>query len=65
MSLLNGGTLQAVHGGPLFLALFSLGWVATLGLLALVAGLFTTGVAGRLLLSRANAGQRGGPRLRP
>ncbi|MFI6415988.1 hypothetical protein ACIBG6_00880 [Streptomyces sp. NPDC050842] len=35
VSLLNGGTLQAVHGGPLFLALFSLGWVATLGLLAL------------------------------
>ncbi|MFE1904996.1 hypothetical protein ACFW96_15205 [Streptomyces gardneri] len=37
VSLLNGGTLQAVHGGPLFLALFSLGWVATLGLLALAA----------------------------
>ena len=25
VSLMNGGTLQAVHGGPLFLALFSLG----------------------------------------
>ncbi|MFC9701074.1 hypothetical protein ACFTWD_10315 [Streptomyces sp. NPDC056943] len=37
VSLLNGGSLQAVHGGPLFLALFSLGWVATLGLLALAA----------------------------
>ncbi|MCX4986780.1 hypothetical protein [Streptomyces sp. NBC_00572] len=37
VSLLNGGTLQAVKGGPLFLALFSLGWVATLGLLALAA----------------------------
>ncbi|MFF8838026.1 hypothetical protein [Streptomyces sp. NPDC015130] len=37
VSLLNGGTLQAVHGGPLFLALFSLGWVAVLGLLALAA----------------------------
>ncbi|WP_328945909.1 hypothetical protein OG259_35190 [Streptomyces sp. NBC_00250] len=37
VSLLNGGTLQAVRGGPLFLALFSLGWVATLGLLALAA----------------------------
>ncbi|WP_405852025.1 hypothetical protein OG361_04910 [Streptomyces sp. NBC_00090] len=35
VSLLNGGSLQAVRGGPLFLALFSLGWVATLGLLAL------------------------------
>ncbi|MFD3995168.1 hypothetical protein [Streptomyces sp. NPDC058548] len=35
VSLLNGGSLQAVEGGPLFLALFSLGWVATLGLLAL------------------------------
>ncbi|MET9678330.1 hypothetical protein ABZY68_35355 [Streptomyces sp. NPDC006482] len=37
VTLLNGGALQAVHGGPLFLALFSLGWVATLGLLALAA----------------------------
>ncbi|MGW6390313.1 hypothetical protein ACWFR1_07360 [Streptomyces sp. NPDC055103] len=37
VSLLNGGALQAVHGGPLFLALFSLGWVATLGLLGLAA----------------------------
>ncbi|MFB7540286.1 hypothetical protein ACFC0N_10380 [Streptomyces zaomyceticus] len=35
VSLLNGGTLQAAEGGPLFLVLFSLGWVATLGLLAL------------------------------
>ncbi|MFE5946021.1 hypothetical protein [Streptomyces sp. NPDC056480] len=35
VSLLNGGSLQATEGGPLFLALFSLGWVATLGLLAL------------------------------
>ncbi|MBP2580570.1 hypothetical protein J3A78_001048 [Streptomyces sp. PvR006] len=35
VSLLNGGSLQAAEGGPLFLALFSLGWVATLGLLAL------------------------------
>ncbi|MFF0474710.1 hypothetical protein [Streptomyces sp. NPDC004284] len=37
VSLLNAGTLQAVRGGPLFLALFSLGWVATLGVLALAA----------------------------
>ncbi|WP_435971359.1 hypothetical protein [Streptomyces sp. Qhu_M48] len=37
VSLLNAGALQAVRGGPLFLALFSLGWVATLGLLALAA----------------------------
>ncbi|MFB7409937.1 hypothetical protein ACFCZ2_22410 [Streptomyces sp. NPDC056202] len=35
VSLLNGGSLQAAQGGPLFLALFSLGWVAVLGLLAL------------------------------
>ncbi|WP_406055949.1 hypothetical protein OG462_08295 [Streptomyces sp. NBC_01077] len=35
VSVLNGGSLQAAKGGPLFLALFSLGWVATLGLLAL------------------------------
>ncbi|MGW1247102.1 hypothetical protein [Streptomyces sp. NPDC002535] len=35
VSLLNGGSLQAAEGGPLFLALFSLGWVAVLGLLAL------------------------------
>ncbi|MFJ5137494.1 hypothetical protein [Streptomyces sp. NPDC088707] len=34
VSLLNGGSLQAAEGSPLFLALFSLGWVATLGLLA-------------------------------
>ncbi|AJF63918.1 hypothetical protein SVTN_05310 [Streptomyces vietnamensis] len=37
VSVLNAGTLQAVRGGPLFLALFSLGWVATLGVLALAA----------------------------
>ncbi|MEU4277535.1 hypothetical protein AB0F57_21880 [Streptomyces tanashiensis] len=37
VTLLNAGTLQAVRGGPLFLALFSLGWVATLGVLALAA----------------------------
>ncbi|MGW2303570.1 hypothetical protein [Streptomyces sp. NPDC001809] len=35
VSLLNGRSLRAVEGGPLFLALFSLGWVAVLGLLAL------------------------------
>ncbi|MFE6715562.1 hypothetical protein [Streptomyces sp. NPDC057695] len=35
VSLLNGGSLRAIEGGPLFLALFSLGWVAVLGLLAL------------------------------
>ncbi|WP_275461011.1 hypothetical protein [Streptomyces noursei] len=33
----NGGELQAVRGGPLFLVLFSLGWVAVLGLLGLSA----------------------------
>ncbi|WP_369142852.1 hypothetical protein [Streptomyces sp. R44] len=37
VTLLNAGSLQAVRGGPLFLALFSLGWVATLGVLALAA----------------------------
>ncbi|MFB6840409.1 hypothetical protein [Streptomyces sp. NPDC056361] len=37
VSLLNAGSLQAFHGGPIFLALFSLGWVATLGALALAA----------------------------
>ncbi|MFF5283846.1 hypothetical protein [Streptomyces sp. NPDC013171] len=37
VTVLNAGSLQAVRGGPLFLALFSLGWVATLGVLALVA----------------------------
>lgn len=37
VTLLNAGNLQAVRGGPLFLALFSLGWVATLGVLALAA----------------------------
>ncbi|MFJ5934745.1 hypothetical protein [Streptomyces sp. NPDC093071] len=35
VSLLNGGSLRAAKGGPLFLVLFSLGWVATLGALAL------------------------------
>ncbi|MFF7440306.1 hypothetical protein [Streptomyces sp. NPDC008122] len=37
VTVLNAGSLQAVRGGPLFLALFSLGWVATLGVLALAA----------------------------
>ncbi|MFC9590218.1 hypothetical protein ACFTUC_10645 [Streptomyces sp. NPDC056944] len=37
VTLLNAGSLQAVRGGPLFLALFSLGWVAVLGVLALAA----------------------------
>ncbi|MFE0702272.1 hypothetical protein [Streptomyces sp. NPDC058872] len=37
VTLLNAGSLQAVRGGPLFLALFSLGWVAVLGALALAA----------------------------
>ncbi|MEU2234667.1 hypothetical protein [Streptomyces vietnamensis] len=37
VSVLNAGTLRAVRGGPLVLALFSLGWVATLGVLALAA----------------------------
>ncbi|MFG3039556.1 hypothetical protein ACGFYZ_21940 [Streptomyces sp. NPDC048330] len=37
VSLLNAGSLQAFRGGPIFLALFSLGWVATLGALALAA----------------------------
>ncbi|MFG2901762.1 hypothetical protein ACGFZH_32365 [Streptomyces zaomyceticus] len=54
VSLLNGGTLQAVEGGPLFLALFSLGWVATLGLLAL-------GAVGCLVAQyRTPAGRTGG-----
>ncbi|WP_432084822.1 hypothetical protein [Streptomyces sp. bgisy095] len=35
VSLLNAGSLQAAEGRPLFLALFSLGWVAVLGVLAL------------------------------
>ncbi|MEU6978235.1 MULTISPECIES: hypothetical protein [unclassified Streptomyces] len=35
VSLLNGGALRVVSGGPIFLVLFSLGWVATLALLAL------------------------------
>lgn len=37
VSVRNGGELQAVRGGPLFLVLFSLGWVAVLGLLGLSA----------------------------
>ncbi|MFE7513453.1 hypothetical protein ACFU8I_19855 [Streptomyces sp. NPDC057540] len=37
VTLLNAGSLQAARGGPLFLALFSLGWVAVLGALALAA----------------------------
>ncbi|MFH8576038.1 hypothetical protein [Streptomyces zaomyceticus] len=54
VSLLNGGTLQAVEGGTLFLALFSLGWVATLGLLAL-------GAVGCLAAQyRTPAGRTGG-----
>ncbi|MFF9064438.1 hypothetical protein ACF09E_03665 [Streptomyces sp. NPDC014891] len=35
VSVVNGRSLRAVEGGPLFVALFSLGWVAVLGLLAL------------------------------
>ncbi|MFH8421395.1 hypothetical protein [Streptomyces sp. NPDC018038] len=35
VSVVNGRSLRAIEGGPLFLALFSLGWVAVLGLLAL------------------------------
>ncbi|MFI8962432.1 hypothetical protein ACIGO8_09970 [Streptomyces sp. NPDC053493] len=34
VSLVNGGELRIATGGPIFLVLFSLGWVATLGLLA-------------------------------
>ncbi|MFI1197857.1 hypothetical protein ACH4VR_00050 [Streptomyces sp. NPDC020883] len=37
VSIRNGGELHAVRGGSLFLVLFSLGWVAVLGLLALCA----------------------------
>ncbi|MFJ3901625.1 hypothetical protein [Streptomyces sp. NPDC090025] len=37
VSLLNAGQLRIATGGPLFLALFSLGWVATLALLAVAA----------------------------
>ncbi|WP_438484008.1 hypothetical protein [Streptomyces sp. S186] len=37
VSILNGGELQAVRGGSLFLVLFSLGWIAVLGLLGLCA----------------------------
>jgi hypothetical protein len=43
VSLLNAGTLQAARGGEIVLVLFSLGWVAVLGLLAL-------GAVGCLLL---------------
>lgn len=35
VTLLNGGALRVATGGPIFLVLFSLGWVATLALLAL------------------------------
>ncbi|MEU7698914.1 hypothetical protein, partial [Streptomyces sp. NPDC039028] len=31
VSVVNGRSLRAIEGGPLFLALFSLGWVAVLG----------------------------------
>ncbi|MFI8100951.1 hypothetical protein [Streptomyces sp. NPDC086023] len=34
VGITNAGLLQAAEGGPLFLALFSLGWVGVLGLLA-------------------------------
>lgn len=37
VSLVNGGDLRVATGGPIFLVLFSLGWVATLALLALAA----------------------------
>ncbi|MFI8287694.1 hypothetical protein ACIGBL_00990 [Streptomyces sp. NPDC085614] len=37
VSLINGGELQAAQGGSLFLVLFSLGWVAVLGVLAVAA----------------------------
>ncbi|MFJ9850667.1 hypothetical protein [Streptomyces sp. NPDC101150] len=37
VSVLNGGRLQAAEGGSLVLVLFSLGWVAVLGLLAVCA----------------------------
>ncbi|MEU9117025.1 hypothetical protein AB0D04_36040 [Streptomyces sp. NPDC048483] len=37
VSLLNAGELQVVQGGSLLLVLFSLGWVAVLGLLGLCA----------------------------
>ncbi|MFJ5073789.1 hypothetical protein ACIP8Z_04140 [Streptomyces sp. NPDC088553] len=59
VSLLNGGSLQAAEGGPLFLALFSLGWVATLGLLAL-------GAVGCLVAQyRRPAGRTGAAPRRP
>lgn len=35
VTLLNAGKLQAIGGGPILLAMFSLGWVAVLGALAL------------------------------
>ncbi|MEV7415557.1 hypothetical protein [Streptomyces sp. NPDC089919] len=35
VGLTNAGSLQAAQGGPLFLALFSLGWLPVLGVLAL------------------------------
>ncbi|WP_327065048.1 hypothetical protein [Kitasatospora sp. NBC_01302] len=37
VSLLNAGQLQVVRGGSVFLVMFSLGWIAVLGLLALLA----------------------------
>ncbi|MEU9504154.1 hypothetical protein [Streptomyces sp. NPDC048196] len=37
VSLLNAGRLQAAAGGPVVLVLFSLGWVAVLGVLAVCA----------------------------
>ena len=37
VSIVNGSELQAAVGGSLFLVLFSLGWVAVLGVLALAA----------------------------
>ncbi|MFE5655849.1 hypothetical protein ACFQ9H_06685 [Streptomyces sp. NPDC056517] len=59
VSLLNGGSLQAAEGGPLFLALFSLGWVAVLGLLAL-------GAVGCLVAQyRRPAGPAGGAPRQP
>ncbi|MGW4162360.1 hypothetical protein [Streptomyces sp. NPDC004788] len=35
VSLVNGGALRVVTGGPILIVMFSLGWVATLALLAL------------------------------
>ncbi|MCX4744194.1 hypothetical protein OG455_01465 [Kitasatospora sp. NBC_01287] len=37
VTLLNGGRLQVVRGGPIILVFFSLGWVAVLGVLGLCA----------------------------